>query len=192
MREQTERKKNLVLVGPMGCGKTTVGRLIADRLRWEFIDTDRLIEETTGYSITALFAEKGEAYFRYVEKELISRLTRKKQTVVATGGGAVLEEENRRVLRSIGLVFYLKTSAGVLAGRVGQGEGRPLLMGKNPTTILAELLATREVYYRQADAVVMTDGQTPGQVATEIIALAVQAGIGIPVSGRAEPKGGQT
>ena len=170
-------KKNLILTGPMGSGKSTVGRVIATQIAWEWIDTDHLIAETTGRSIPALFREKGECYFRQVEKEIVRGLSSKDGAVIATGGGTVLDEENRRLLLATGLVIYLKTDPVVLGKRIGQGEGRPLLAGKDPVVTMTELLKAREFYYYQADEVVTTDGRTPTQIAEEVIRLARRQGI---------------
>lgn len=177
MRDRTSTKVNLILTGLMGCGKTTVGRLIADQLGWTLIDTDRLIEETTGCSIPVLFREKGEAFFRRVEKETIQGLVGRTRTVVATGGGAVLDEGNRRVLQALGLVVYLQTTPEALAARVGRSGDRPLLSGEDPVAVLAALLKAREQYYSEADEVITTDGRTPAQVGAEIIRLAQRWGL---------------
>lgn len=184
MGDGIERRPNLVLVGLMGCGKTTVGRLLAHLLTWELIDTDRMIEERTGVSIPQLFQEKGEAYFRRVEKEVLLDLKDKERMVLATGGGAVLDGTNRRLLKETGLVVYLKTSPAVLAARVGHGEGRPLLKTGDPGVVLTALLEEREGFYREADLVVTTDGRTPRQVAEEIIRLAQGRGVGEAVPRR--------
>lgn len=184
-----KRKTNLILVGMMGSGKTTVGRLVADRLGWDLIDTDQLIVDRTGASIPALFQEKGEAFFRRLEKEVLLELKARKRMVVATGGGTVLDGENRRLLQETGLVIYLKTAPTVLAARVGHGEGRPLLMGRDPVQVLTALLEERETFYRQADLVVVTDGRIPSQVAEEIIIRA--AGRGIGRTGRPERSEGE-
>jgi len=181
---EIEQKNNLILVGLMGSGKTTVGRLVADRLGWRLIDTDRLIVERTGTPIPALFQEKGETFFRRLEKEALLELKDKERIVVATGGGIILDAENRSLLKETGLVIYLKTAPAVLATRVGRGEGRPLLMGRDPVLALTALLEAREAFYRQADLVVVTDGRTPRQVAEEIITQAEYWGIGR--SGRPE------
>lgn len=184
MRDRMEVKPNLVLTGLMGCGKTTVGRIIATELGWGFLDTDRLIEEATGSTIPALFREKGEPYFRQVEKEVIHGLVGKTRTVVATGGGAVLNGENRRVLQSFGLVIYLKASPEVLGGRVILSGNRPLLFGQNPVDVLAELLHEREKFYSEADEVINTDQRTPEEVAAAIILLARRWGINTGSPGR--------
>jgi len=166
---RSKERTNLILVGLMGCGKTTVGRLVADRLGWEFIDTDRLIMAKTGTSIPALFAEKGEPFFRRLEKEVLLAIKDRERTVVATGGGIVLAAENRHLLQEMGLVIYLQTAPAVLATRVGRGEDRPLLAGGAPVEVLTALLKEREAFYREANLVVVTDGRTPSQVAEEII-----------------------
>lgn len=177
MDNRLAQKTNLILVGLMGSGKTTIGRLVADRLGWDLIDTDRLIVDRTGTPIPVLFQEKGEPFFRRLEKEVLLELKDRERMVVATGGGTVLAAENRRLLKETGLVIYLKTAPAVLAARVGRGEGRPLLMGRDPVPALTALLAEREAYYHQADLVVVTDGRTPHQVAAEIITRAEGRGI---------------
>ena len=184
MGERMEVKPNLVLTGLMGCGKTTVGRLIASELGWEFCDTDRLIEEATGCSIPVLFRGERRAFLSPNRKTVIQGLAGKNQMVVATGGGAVLDGENRSVFKALGLVVYLKTSPEVLGDRVQRSSDRPLLTGQNPVAVLVKLLREREKYYYEADEVITTDGRTPAQVATEIIRLARRRGIGTGSPGR--------
>ena len=101
----------------MGSGKTTVGRILATKLGWRFIDTDKLIVEQTGKEISDLFQERGEVYFRQVEKEIISHLPQVSRTVIATGGGAVIDRTNYLLIKENGLVYYLKASPSVLARR---------------------------------------------------------------------------
>jgi len=173
-----EEKTNIFLVGMMGSGKTTVGKLLANHLEWEFVDTDELIVEETGLSIPVLFKDKGEQYFRRLEQEAVARVARRRRMVVATGGGVILNPENRQVLKENGLVFYLRGTAQVLAARVGAGEGRPLLTGKELAPELERLLAVREKYYQEAaDVVLETDALTTGQVVAAILEECAQRGI---------------
>lgn len=170
MEKQKRVGTNLILVGMMGCGKTTVGKLLADHLNWAFIDTDQMIMERTGLTIPVIFKEKGERYFRRLEQEVITGVSRWTRVVVATGGGAVIAQENRQVMKENGLVFYLRAVARVLAKRVGVEEGRPLLAGKKLIVELEKLLAAREGYYREAaDVVLNTDDLNLEQVVEQVI-----------------------
>ena len=169
MERQEGLKSNIILVGPMGSGKTTVGQILAINLGWRFIDTDQLIVERTGKEIPLLFEEQGEEYFRQVEKEVISRFSQISRTVIATGGGAVIDRTNYQLLKENGLVFYLKASPSVLTRRVGSGKGRPLLLGKDIQAIVVGLLKEREKYYQEADLTIETDFLTPYEVADLLI-----------------------
>ncbi len=177
MQKLERIRNNIVLVGPMGCGKTAVGKLLARILNWEFIDTDQRIVEQTGLEIPMIFQEKGEQGFRQLEKEVISECSQMHQVVIATGGGIVIDQENRRVLKENGLVYYLKTSPSILSQRVGCGKGRPLLYGKDPQTVFKQILKEREDFYQQADVILETDELTQQQVAEEIIMESRRRGI---------------
>ena len=181
MEKQKRVGNNIFLVGMMGSGKTTVGKLLANHLNREFVDTDQMIMEQTGLSIPVIFKEKGEKYFRRLEQEAIARICRRRQAVVATGGGAIITQENRQRLKENGLIFYLRVTAPVLAERVGAGEGRPLLAGKKLIVEMEKLLAAREGYYREADVVIDTDGLKLEQVVEAIIVESRRRGILGPV-----------
>ena len=151
-------KQNIFLIGPMGSGKTAVGRYLARALDYPFIDSDQEIEQRTGADIPLIFEREGEAGFRLREREVIGELTARAPLVLATGGGAVLDPRNRSDLCARGWVVYLETSVAQQAERAGRTRHRPLLHGTDPQQRLAELLREREPLYRAiADLVVPTD-----------------------------------
>ena len=150
---------NLFLVGPMGAGKSTIGRRLAQALDRSFLDSDKVIEERTGVSIPLIFELEGEAGFRAREKAVIDDLTRHCPIVLATGGGAVLDGDNRRHLASRGRVIYLSTSVDEQLRRTARDTNRPLLQTADPRARLEELLRIRDPLYREvADWVLDTDG----------------------------------
>jgi shikimate kinase len=161
-----------VLVGLPGSGKTTTGRALAARLGVGFVDTDVLIEQATGRSVTEIFAADGEPAFRAAETQAVTAALTEVDGVLALGGGAVISPDTRRVLVDSGVpVVLLRTSLSALAQRVGDGRGRPLLAG-SPTSRLADLASARDPLYRTvAGLAVDTDGRTPDQVAAAIADL---------------------
>lgn len=162
-------KRNVFLVGPMGSGKSAVGRHLARLLRYSFHDSDADIEAKTGVDIAYIFEREGEAGFRQREKESIERLTRLDRIVLATGGGAVIDPDNRRVLAERGVVVYLKTSVGQQLERTRHGRHRPLLHNTDPREKLEELMQRRAALYAEvADLTVATDGRRVQLVAEEI------------------------
>jgi shikimate kinase len=142
-------KPNLFLIGPMGSGKSAVGKQLARLLRLPFYDSDAEIERRTGVDIPFIFEKEGEAGFRQRERETIEILTAMAHIVLATGGGAVLLPENRRMLAERGRVVYLQTSVAQQADRVRQGRARPLLTNVDPADKLAELMRLREPLYAE-------------------------------------------
>jgi shikimate kinase len=166
--------ERLLLVGMMGAGKSTVGRLVARSLGWRFRDLDDEIERESGASVPELFAERGEVGFRALESEALARhLAGDEQMVMSVGGGAVLSEPNRSLLPGAGTVVWLRARPATLAARVGAGNGRPLLAGgqEQAAARVAELAAVRAPLYRAvAEVVVDVDGRTPKQVADRVVA----------------------
>jgi shikimate kinase len=153
-------KGNVILVGLMGAGKTTVGRLLARRLKLRFYDSDREVERRCGVKIPVIFEIEGEAGFRAREEQAIAELTALHDIVLATGGGAVLSEHNRRRLAGAGTVVYLNARPEDLFQRVRQDRNRPLLAGADPLRRLRELHAERDPLYRAlADLVIDTGTQ---------------------------------
>lgn len=161
---------NLFLVGPMGAGKSTIGRQLARSLKRDFHDSDREIELRTGVDIPFIFEKEGEAGFRRREAEVIDELTRRQGIVLATGGGAVTREENRRHLAERGAVIYLHTSVDQQLARTARDRNRPLLQTENPRARLEALMAEREPLYRKlAGLVIETDGHSVRDVVREIV-----------------------
>jgi len=160
---------NIFLVGPMGAGKSTVGRQLARTLKKRFIDSDKAIEERTGASISLIFDVEGEDGFRRREQAVIDELSALHDIVLATGGGAVLDETNRANLMSRGFVVYLSAPVDLLVERTARDRSRPLLQTADPQQRVAELLAQRDPLYRDvADAVVRTDRRSARHVVKEI------------------------
>jgi shikimate kinase len=162
-------KRNIFLIGPMGSGKSAVGRHLARLLRLSFHDSDADIEAKTGVDIAFIFEKEGEAGFRLRERESIDRLTRLEGVVIATGGGAVIHPDNRRALAERGVVVYLETSVDQQLERTRHGKHRPLLNDTDPKMKLSELMRQRALLYREiADLTVSTDGRRVQLVAEEI------------------------
>jgi shikimate kinase len=161
---------NVFLIGPMGSGKTAVGKQVARLLNLPFVDSDHEIELRTGVDIPLIFDREGEAGFRRREHEAIAELTRRSGIVLATGGGAVLDAGNRQLLAERGWVVYLDTSVAQQAERAGRTRHRPLLNGGDPRQRLEELMRIREPLYREiADFIATTTRKRVGQVAERIV-----------------------
>ncbi|MFN3740058.1 MAG: shikimate kinase [Thermodesulfovibrionales bacterium] len=161
--------KNIVLTGFMGTGKTEVGRLLAMRLGYKFIDADSVIEEEQKMPITEIFKKFGEPYFRDIESNVIKRLSDMEGVVISTGGGAVLREENMNNLRKKGVIICLMASPKTIFERTKNDTSRPLLQVNDPLQRIKELLNMRRPYYEKADIMIDTDRKTPEEVAEEII-----------------------
>jgi shikimate kinase len=162
-------KRNIFLIGPMGSGKTAVGRQLERLFRYTFHDSDADIEAKTGVDIPFIFEKEGEVGFRLRERESIDRLTRLDSIVLATGGGAVIDPANRKALAERGVVVYLATSVDQQLERTRHGRHRPLLTDTDPAQKLNELMTGRAVLYAEiADLTVTTDGRRVQLVAEEI------------------------
>ena len=165
-----KKPKNLFLIGPMGAGKSAVGRQLARMLHMHFIDSDDEIEERTGVDIPFIFEKEGEDGFRVRETKVIDELTLKDGIVLATGGGAVVDPASRSVLGARGYVVYLYTSVDQQLERTRKGRERPMLESGDREQVLQELMEHRDPMYKEiADLVVETDGRRVQVVAREIV-----------------------
>ena len=164
----TRSIQNLALVGFMGTGKSSVGRLVADALHFTFLDTDDVIIARAGKSIADIFAESGEPAFREFERRMVEELTRRTKTVIATGGGLPANEANLASLKSHSLVVCLWASPEKIWERVRSQSHRPLLNETDPQAKIRSLLAAREPFYRQADVLVNTEMRSLREVAQQV------------------------
>lgn len=161
---------NIFLVGPMGVGKTTIGKVLADQLDMEFFDSDREIEVVTGADIPWIFDVEGEPGFRIRESKMIEDLSSRDGVVLATGGGSVLADENRKWIKERGFVVYLRASLAQQVERTSRDKNRPLLQTPDPASKIKELMKIREPLYREvADIVVDTNRRNPKTVSNEIV-----------------------
>jgi shikimate kinase len=154
----------------MGTGKSEVGNLLALRLRREFFDTDTLIEQAADQPIARIFAEKGEAYFRELEKQVIRQVCQNQEVVIATGGGAIVNVDNATCLKESGTVICLTASPETIIQRVQGNTDRPLLQGEEPLTKIRSLLAARAEAYARADITIDTSALTSSEVVEVIFA----------------------
>ena len=163
---------NIFIVGPMGSGKSTVGKIISDELFLDFFDTDDEIEIRTGASIDWIFDLEGESGFRKRESEMLDEMVKRNSVVLSTGGGIVLESSNRELLSSRGTVFYLSTPISVQVERTAKDKDRPLLKNGDPEKILSKLHDEREEFYKSvSDHIIETEDKSSQEVASEIIKL---------------------
>ncbi|MDQ6693665.1 MAG: shikimate kinase [Chloroflexota bacterium] len=168
---------NLVLAGFMGTGKSTVGSIIASRPGWDFVDTDALIEQMAGMPIKDIFASLGEDHFRSVERQACLQAANLRGTVVATGGGALLDEESRRALERTGVVVLLTCDRETLAARLEESalRGERPLLGEDFTKRIDLLLLVRQALYNSIALAVDTSRCTPQEAATRVLDLYTQA-----------------
>ena len=162
--------KNIFLIGPMGAGKSVVGRYLARSLNLSFVDSDDEIELRTGVDIPFIFEKEGESGFRKREAIVIDDLSKRENIVLATGGGAIVENDSRSRLGARGFVVYLYTTVDQQVTRTSKGRERPLLQNVDPRTALEQLLLFRDPLYREiADIIVETDGRKVKSVVDEIV-----------------------
>ena len=159
---------NLALVGFMGTGKTSIGRLVAEQLHFQFLDTDELIQARTGRTIADIFAKDGEPAFRALERQLVGELAVQTGTVIATGGGLPTNAKNLEHLKTYALVVCLWASPEKIWERVRHQSHRPLLHDPDPQKKIRELLKLREPFYKQADVLVNTDLRAAREVAQQV------------------------
>ena len=165
----TKDADNIFLVGPMGAGKTTIGKVLSELVEMEFVDSDREIEASTGADIPWIFDVEGEAGFREREVRMIDELSRRNNIVLATGGGAVMSKKNRKRLQKRGVVVYLRASIDQQIERTSRDRNRPLLQTPDPAQTIRELMELREPLYQEvADIVVDTHRRNARGVSKEI------------------------
>lgn len=169
------RTENIYLIGLMGVGKTTIGRQLARALKLPFHDSDKAIEEKTGVDIPTIFEYEGEEGFRQREQKIIEQLTGLRGIVLATGGGAVLSEHNRKLLQENGFVVYLHCSIDRILLRTRRDNKRPLLQTDNPRERLETLLRQREPLYQACADFTIDTGKTPGKTVVRKILQAFAA-----------------
>jgi shikimate kinase len=162
--------KNIILIGPMGSGKSTIGQLLAKRLNRDFFDSDYYIEERTGVDIPRIFDIEGEDGFRLRETRALQELTQKNNLVLATGGGSIMRKENRDLLKKSGFIIFLDTSINQQMERLKHDKKRPLLQTEHPRERLTQLLEQRKPLYMElADLRIPTDRKYARKVAAEIM-----------------------
>ena len=160
---------NLALIGFMGTGKSAVGKLVAELLHFDFIDTDDLIEKETGQSISEIFEQQGEPAFRKYERDVVNTLVERRNAVIATGGGLPTDPANLASLKSHALVVCLWASPETILQRVSGQTHRPLLQTPNPVAKIRELLAQRAPAYHQADVLIQTGFRSSREVAQQVL-----------------------
>ncbi len=167
-----EQKRNIILIGFMGSGKTSVGRQLAQQLSYRFYDTDQLLEERAKDTISHIFSEHGEEYFRDMETELLRELAAGlNETVLATGGGLPLREQNAKLLQDIGYVIFLKASRETIVERLKEDITRPLLQGEELEQRVDRLLKGRLPFYEKAaHKIITTDNRTVDEIAASVAA----------------------
>ena len=168
-RRRNSWMNNFILIGFMGSGKTEVGKRLAKRLGYTFMDTDLLIEEKTGKSISDIFSKDGELFFRDIETLILTELSGINEHVISTGGGIVTKKENILLLKKTGFIIWLKASPETILKRVGSETHRPLLKVDNPLEKIKKLMSQREQSYSEADVTIDTDGLAVDDIVNNII-----------------------
>jgi shikimate kinase len=164
-----EKKNNIYIIGFMGAGKSTVGKILAQKLNYDFVDLDSDIEREQGTRISEIFEKQGEKYFRDAETEILRKISEHSNQIISTGGGIVIKDENWEIMKNSGTTVYLKASIETLFGRVKHKTTRPLLNVENPFEKARELFSSRESLYEKSDIVLDREGLEPEYVAEAII-----------------------
>lgn len=159
--------KNVILTGMMGSGKTTVGKELATILNYNFVDLDEIIENKYG-KITDIFSQKGEKYFRELETQELKNLENQSNFVLSTGGGIILKDENIKILKDLGQVFYLSAKSETIYNRIKNQRHRPLLNTQNPKNTIEEILSKRLEKYEKSGEKIITDNKNAKEIAGEI------------------------
>ena len=165
----TQNYKNIFLVGFMGAGKSTVGKIVSKKTGYGFCDADKYIEKQAGTTITQIFADHGEDHFRDLESESMEELAKNENQVIATGGGVVQRDRNWDAMNSGGITIYLKATVEAIWERIKDDDTRPLLQVEDPIKTARELLNKRAPMYEKADIVINTDNLSPELVAQEVL-----------------------
>ena len=173
-KSNTSSPENIYLIGFMGAGKSTIGKRLARKMDWKFVDTDFYIQKLAGMNILDIFFEKGEKVFRRMESAVVRKVSVGKRQVIALGGGAFLSDRNRKRIRRSGISIYLKAKISTLEGRLKKvRKKRPLL--RTGASVRA-LMRVRRMYYEKADLKIQTDGQAPSQSTSEIVKKLMRTG----------------
>ena len=162
---------NIVLIGFMGTGKSTVGKVAASRLNLVFVDIDSIIEMREQKTIASIFSDYGEKYFRKLEKDIVREYSQKSGQVISTGGGVVLDPDNMKSLKSNGVIILLKARLEIILRNVSQDRTRPLLQSENPMARIMELLASREQYYKDNHYEINISDISVDEVANKVISI---------------------
>jgi shikimate kinase len=160
---------NIALIGFMGTGKTSVGRLVAEQLRFDYLDTDEMIQSATGKTIADIFSRDGETVFRALEEKIVEEISSRTKSVISTGGGLPVNPKNLASLKSHALVVCLWASPEKIWERVKNQTHRPLLNAENPQKKIKELLAAREPFYKKADVLLNTELRSLREVAQQVV-----------------------
>ena len=179
-------RHNVVLVGFMGSGKSSIGRLLATRLRFQFVDTDQIVVQRSGIEIPAIFAQHGETHFRDLESSVLASLAHLERCVIATGGGIVIRERNRELLRGLGFVVALSAREEVILERVSRNARRPLLQTADPSATVREMLAARQPWYDAAATLTVDTSNLGHAEVADVIVAEARRVFGWSVSGTNE------
>ena len=164
-------KKNLVLTGMMGVGKSTIGKNLANKLSFTFLDIDRIIEEKEGSTINIIFKNKGENYFRMLENKITITELKKDSSVISLGGGAFLDKDIRRAVKKSSISFWLDINLNILINRLNRSKKRPLLFKKNIGETIGKIYFERKKIYSEADFKVRCDKMKTGTIVSKILKI---------------------